>query len=37
VICGGFLKLEILDFCMTPTPKHSLPKSTAEKAGVEIR
>jgi hypothetical protein len=37
VICDGFLKLESLDFWMTPSPKHSLPKSTAEIAGVEIR
>jgi hypothetical protein len=33
----GFLKFESLDFFETPSPKHSLPKSTAEKAGVEIR
>jgi len=37
VISGGFLKVESLDFWMTPSPKHSLRKMTREKAGVEFR
>jgi hypothetical protein len=37
VIAGGFQEFESLNFWMTPTPKHSLQKPTAGKAGVEIR
>jgi hypothetical protein len=37
VISDGFLKLESLNFWMTPSPKHSLQKKAPEKAGVEFR
>jgi hypothetical protein len=36
VITGGFLKLESLNFWMTPSPKHALRKNAAAKTGVEI-